>query len=136
MASLKSREDFDRYQTAFHAGDCDTAFEYLVEKPRVSVFGHPITTPFQLHQLYRFLREYVRETVRIERFAISDDLIAVEALVQVKGLRDLDLQSLREHGLYQLHPIGAGESQLMRNFVHYRLLDGKIETGICLQAPS
>lgn len=136
MGRLMSREDFDRYQAAFHAGDYETAFEYYVDEPVVSVFGHKIATRFQLHQLYRFLGQHIHETVHVERFAISDDLIAVEVLVRVKGLRDLDVQSLREHGLYQFHPIGAGEIQLMRNFVHYRLRDGKIESGICVQAPS
>jgi hypothetical protein len=135
MPVLQSREDFDRYQAAFHAGDYETAFEYYVEEPRLSIFGHQITTRSQLRQLYRFLQEHIHETVQVERFAMSDNLIAVEALIRVKGLRDLNAQGLRERGLYQFHPIGLGETQLMRNFVHYRLRAGKIESGTCVQAP-
>jgi len=135
MALLRTREDFDRYQAAFHSGDYDTAFEYYVEAPRLRVFGVDITNRLQLRKLYRFLHEYLRETVHIERFAISDDFIAVEALVRLEGLRDLDNQRLREEGLYQFRPIGAGEVQLMRHFVHYRLSDGRIESGSVVEAP-
>lgn len=136
MQTLRSRDDFDAYQAAFHGGDYETAFSYYADSPKVNVFGLEIDTPFKLRQLYRFLGEYVRETVKIERFAMSDELLAVEALVRVEGLRDLDTPTLREQGLYQFHPIGAGESQLMRHFIHYRLRDGRIESGSCVHAPS
>jgi hypothetical protein len=136
MSVLRTREDFDRYQSAFHRGDYETAFEYYVDQPQLSVFGVRITTPSQLHKLYRFLKDYVRETVMVERFAISNELIAVETVVRVKGLRDLDHDRLREHGLYQFHAIGPGECQSMRHFVLYRLRDGKIESGCCVASPA
>src|SRR6478609_2729336 len=111
MGLVRTREDFDRYQAAFHAGDYDTAFDYYVEKLRLRVFGLEITTRFQLHKLYRFLHEHVRETIHIERFAISEDFVAAEALVRIEGLRDVDTQRLREEGLHQFGPIAAGEVQ-------------------------
>lgn len=136
MSAMYTREDFDRYHQAFHSGDYDTAFAYMVEEPRLSVFGITITKSHQLGQMYRFLRDYLRETVVVERFAISDDLLAIEALVRAEGVRDLDAQSLREHKLHQFRPIRTGEIQLMRHFVHYHLTDGKIESGSCVAAPA
>jgi hypothetical protein len=136
MSALRTREDYERYQEAFHAGDGESAFAYMVEDPRLSVFGLTITKRNQLEQMYSFLRRYVRETVVLERIAISDDLLAVEELVRVEGLRDLDKQTLREQKLHQLQPIRAGEIQLMRNFIHYRLRDGKIESASCVAAPA
>lgn len=132
---LRKRADFDRYQAAFHAGDYDTAFDFYVENPQLSVFGVEISTRIQLAKLSSFLREYIRETVQVERFALSEDLVAVEALVRVQGLRDLKAQRLREQGLYRFHPIDAGEFQVMRHFIHYRLRDGRIESGSCVPAP-
>jgi len=136
MGALRTREDYKRYQEAFHAGDGETAFAYMVEDPRLSVFGLTITRRFQLEHMYRFLADYVRETVVLERIAISDDLVAVEELVRVEGVRDLDQQALREQKLHQFRPIRAGEVQLMRNFVHYHVRDGKIESGSCVAAPA
>jgi hypothetical protein len=132
---LLTREDFNRYQEAFHSGDYDTAFDYYVEYPRLRVFGVEITTRLQLRRLSRFLREHIHESIEVERFALSDNLLAIEALVRVEGLRNMDTQRLREEGLYQFHPIAAGEVQLMRHFVHYRLRDGKIESGSFVRAP-
>jgi len=136
MRELRSREDFDRYQEAFHTGDYDTAFDYYVENPKLSIFGVEITTRLQLDQFYRFLRKYIRETVRIERFAVSGDLVAVEAVVRIQGVAILDPQSLRERGMYQFHPIDPGECQVLHHFIHYRLRDGKIESGSCVNAPT
>ena len=136
MRELRSREDFDRYQEAFHTGDYDTAFDYYVENPKLSIFGVEITTRLQLDQFYRFLRKYIRETVLIERFAVSEDLVAVEAVVRIQGVASLDPQSLREQGMYQFHPIDPGECQVLRHFIHYRLRDGKIESGSCVNAPA
>jgi hypothetical protein len=132
---LRTREDFDRYQAAFHSGDYEAAFDYYVEAPRIKIFGVEISSRAQLARFYRFMREHVRETVRIDRFAVSDDLVAAETTVHVAGVRELDTQSLREHGMYQFHPIGVGEFQVLRHFIHYRLRDGKIESGSCVSAP-
>jgi hypothetical protein len=136
MSAMRTREDFDRYQQAFHQGDYDTAFDYLVDEPRLSIFGFRITSRIQLGQLYRFLRRYVRETVLVERFAASEDFVAIEAVVRVEGVQDLDEQALRAQGLHRFRPIRTGEVQLMRHFVHYRLRDGKIESGSCVPAPA
>jgi hypothetical protein len=135
VKELRSREDFDRYQEAFHAGDYDTAFDYYVENPKLSIFGVEITTRLQLDRFHRFLHTYIRETVQIERFAVSEDLVAVEAVVRIQGLARLDPQSLREQGMYQFHPIDPGEHQVLRHLIHYRLRDGKIESGTCVNAP-
>lgn len=136
MCRLRTREDYDRFQQAFHAGDYDTAFAYMVESPRLSVFGLTITKPHQLGQLYHFLGEYLRETVAVERFALSADLLAVELLVRAEGLRELTSDDLRGRGLTRFHPIKAGEIQLMRIFAHYHLKDDKIEFGSFVTAPA
>ena len=135
MSAMYTREDFDRYQEAFHSGDCDTAFDYYVEDPRLRIFGVEISTRLQLRRLSRFLREHIHESVQIERFALSDDLLAVEALVRVEGLRNMDTPRLREEGMYQFLPIAVGEVQVMRHFIHYRLRDRKIESGSFVRAP-
>jgi hypothetical protein len=135
MGMLQTREDFDRYHEAFHSGDCDTAFDYYVDEPRLRLFGIEITNRLQLRRHCRFLHEHVRKSVRVERFAMSDDFLAIEMLLRVEGLRDMDNQRLREQGMLQFQPIAAGEVQVMRNFVHYRLRDGKIESGTTVRAP-
>jgi hypothetical protein len=126
-----SREDYDRYVAAFNARDYDAVFDFYAENPRMAFFGIEITRREQLKQFYGFLHEYVKETVTVERFAGSDDLAAVEAIVRVEGIADLTPEILAANGMGQFFPIAAGDVQEMRQYIHYHLKDGKIESVGC-----
>ena len=67
----------------------------------------------------------------MERFAGSDELAAVEGIVRVEGIDDLTPEILQERGLAQFFPIRKGEVQEMRQYIHYHLKDGKIESVGC-----
>lgn len=126
-----TREDYERYAAAFNARDYDTVFDFYAERPRMAFFGIEITTRHQLKEFYGFLHQYVKETVRIERFAGSDELAAVEGIVRVEGIKDLTPELLAERGMSQFFPIMTGEVQEMRQYIHYHLKDGKIENVGC-----
>lgn len=126
-----TREDYERYAAAFNARDYDTVFDFYAERPRMAFFGIEITTRAQLKEFYGFLHQYVRETVTIERFAGSDELAAVEAIVRIEGIADLTPEILAERGMPQFFPIKTGEVQQMRQYIHYHLKDGKIERVGC-----
>ena len=126
-----TREDYERYAAAFNAREYDTVFDFYAEKPKMAFFGIEITTRDQLKEFYGFLHQYVKETVTIERFAGSDELAAVEGIVRVEGIKDLTPEILAERGMPQFFPIAAGEVQEMRQYIHYHLKDGKIESVGC-----
>ena len=126
-----TREDYQRYAAAFNARDYDTVFDFYDENPKMAFFGIEITTRDQLKEFYGFLHQYVKETVTIERFAGSDELAAVEGIVRVEGIRDLTPEILAERGMPQFFPILTGEVQEMRQYIHYHLKDGKIESVGC-----
>ena len=126
-----TREDYERYVAAFNARDYDAVFDFYAENPRMAFFGIEITTRDQLKEFYSFLHKYVRETVTVERFAGSDELAAVEANVRIEATSDLTREELDAHGMQQFFPIRAGEVQEMRQYIHYHLKDGKIESVGC-----
>ncbi|MBO9601974.1 MAG: nuclear transport factor 2 family protein [Novosphingobium sp.] len=126
-----TREDYERYAAAFNAREYDTVFDFYAEKPKMAFFGIEITTRDQLKDFYGFLHQYVKETVTIERFAGSDELAAVEGIVRVEGIKDLTSEILAERGMPQFFPISIGEVQEMRQYIHYHLKDGKIESVGC-----
>lgn len=130
-----TREDYERYVACFNARDYDAVFDFYAEKPRMAFFGIEITTREQLREFYTFLHGFVRETVRIERFAGSEELAAVEGIVRVEGIRDLTREELDARGMQQFFPIGAGDVQEMRQYIHYHLKDGKIESVGCAIVP-
>ena len=126
-----NRDDYDRYVEAFNARDYDTVFDFYAPDPRLAFFGVEITTRDQLKAFYSFLHRYVRETVTVERFAGSDELAAIEAIVRVEATADLTRETLDAQGLQQFHPITKGEVQEMRQYIHYHLRDGKITSVGC-----
>ena len=126
-----TRQDYECYVAAFNARDYDTVFDFYAENPRMAFFGIEITTREQLKQFYGFLHRYVTETVTVERFAGSDELAAVEAIVRIEGTSDLTRETLDANGMVQFFPIAKGEVQEMRQYIHYHLKDGKIASVGC-----
>ena len=125
-----TREDYDRYVAAFNARDYDRVFDFYVEKPDMAFFGVEIRSREDLKGFYTFLHGFVKETITVERFASSDELAAVEAIVRIEAYEDLTSAILEQKG-YQLFPIAKGEVQEMLQFIHYHLRDGKIEQVRC-----
>ena len=129
-----TREDYDRYVAAFNARDYDAVFDFYAEHPKMAFFGIEITSRDQLKDFYGFMHRYVKETVTVERFAGSDELAAVEAIVRIEATDDLTREILDARGMGQFFPIGKGEVQEMRQYIHYHLKDGKIESVGCALA--
>lgn len=129
-----TRQDYERYAAAFNARDYDAVFDFYAENPRMAFFGIEITTRDQLRAFYTFLHRFVRETIRIERFASSDELAAVEGVIRIEGIADLTREMLDANGMDQFFPVRAGEVQEMRQYIHYHLKNGKIESVGCAMA--
>ncbi len=126
-----TREDYERYAAAFNARNYDAVFDFYAENPRMAFFGIEITTRQQLRDFYTFLHSFVRETVTVERFASSDELAAVEGVVRIEAFEDLTREVLDANGMQQFFPIAKGDVQEMRQYIHYHLKDGKIESVGC-----
>lgn len=120
------RAGYERYVACFNARDYDGVFDFYDDNPKLAFFGVEIFDREGLKRFYSFLHHYVRETVTVERLAASDELLAVEGIVRVEGLRDLDAQTLEANGYGQFFPIKAGEVHEMRQYIHYHLRAGKI----------
>jgi hypothetical protein len=130
-----TREDYDRYVAAFNARDYDAVFDFYAENPRMAFFGIEITTRDQLKDFYGFMHRYVKETVTVERFAASEELAAVEAVVRIEATDDLTREVLDARGMQQFFPIVRGEVQEMRQYIHYHLKGGKIAGVGCALVP-
>jgi hypothetical protein len=130
-----TREDYDRYAEAFNARDYDAVFDFYAEKPDLAFFGVNIRTRQQLRDFYAFLHSFVRETIRVGKFAASEEMAAVEGVIRVEAFRELTREALDAQGLHQFFPIAAGEVQEMRQFIHYHLVGGKISSVGCAIVP-
>lgn len=130
-----TRDDYERYVAAFNARDYDAVFDFYAENPRMAFFGIEITNRQQLRDFYSFLHAFVTETVLVEKFASSDDLAAVEAIIRIEAFRDLTREDLDANGMQLFFPITKGEVQEMRQYIHYHLEGGKIASVGCAIVP-
>ena len=126
-----TRSDYDEYARRFNVRDYDGVFDFYAPQPRIAFFGVEIRSREELKRFYGFLHQYVRETIRVEAFASSQELVAVEAVVRVEGIRDLDVETLAANGFGGLFPIRAGEVQEMRQYIHYQVENGRFRSVGC-----
>lgn len=124
-----NRADYERYAAAFNAKDYDAVYDFYAPGARLAFFGVDLATRDDFKAFYGFLHSHVKETLTIERFAASEELVALEGIIRVEAIRDLDAETLAARGLHQFFPIKAGEVQEMRQYIHYHVADGKF-TGV------
>jgi ketosteroid isomerase-like protein len=130
-----NRADYDRYLAAFNAKDYDAVCDFYAEPMNMNFFGVSLRSRDDMKRFYSFLHTYVLESVRVLNFASSETLTAVDGLVRVEGIRDLDQATLAANGCGGLFPIKAGEVQEMRQLIFYTIRDGKIANVECAIMP-
>lgn len=131
---MMERADYERYAQAFNDRDYDYVLDFYAPGARISFFGIDLSEREAFKRFYAFLHSYVKESVVIERFASSDELVALEGVIRVEGLRDLTADILKAEGLEQFFPIAKGEVQEMRQYIHYHIEDGKFTSVGCTMA--
>ncbi|MBT0670832.1 nuclear transport factor 2 family protein [Novosphingobium profundi] len=124
-----TREDYERYAAAFNARDYDAVYDFYAPGARLAFFGVELPTREAFKRFYGFLHDHVEESLSIERFAASEELVALEGVIRIAAKRDLTAEALAAEGLDQFFPIRAGEVQELRQYIHYHVEDGKF-TGV------
>jgi hypothetical protein len=130
-----NRAQYDDYIGKFNARDYDGVCDYYAEPMKMDFFGVSLKSRDDMKRFYGFLHDHVKESAHVLNFASSDTLTAVDAIVRVEGIRDLDPETLAAHGMRQLFPIKAGEVQEMRQFIFYTITEGKIAKVECALVP-
>ncbi|QGP81038.1 nuclear transport factor 2 family protein [Sphingobium sp. CAP-1] len=126
-----NRADYERYAQAFNDRDYDRVFDHYAPGASIRFFGVDLGDREAFKRFYNFLHAHVIETLTIERFAASDDLVALEGTIRVEATQDLDAATLAAHGLDQFMPIMKGQVQQMRQYIHYHVADGKFTSVGC-----
>lgn len=121
------RARYDQYLAAFNAKDYDAVADFYVDPPRMEFFGIVIRSREELKAFYAWLHSCVKESVTLRNFAASETCTACDAIVRIEALRDLTREELDAKGATGFFPIKAGEVQEIRQFIFYKVRDGKIE---------
>lgn len=130
-----TRAEYERYAAAFNAREYDMVYDFYAPGARLAFFGVELKTREAFRDFYGFLHSYVKESLTIERFAASEELVALEGIIRVEAVRDLTAETLAARGLTQFFPIKQGEVQEMRQYIHYHVEGGKFTAVGCAIIP-
>jgi SnoaL-like domain len=125
------RDAYDRYLRMFNARDYDGVLSHFADHFDLVFAGYRFTTKAEVRDFYAFLHTYVNESVDVQHFMSTQDMIVLEAEIRLEGLADLTPDLLARRGLSRIHPLTKGQVVRIPQFIHYHLKDGKIVKALC-----
>jgi hypothetical protein len=76
-------------------------------------------------QFYNFLHNYIKEKVIVDRLVMDRNTIAMEARVQIVGIKELTPEAVAASDYPKLKPLKVGQSAIIPQFSHYHIENGK-----------
>ena len=125
-SEVHSRKDFDAYLAKFNGRDYSGFLDYFADKFEMIHVGGNLKSREEVMKFYNFLHKYIRETVIVDRLVMDRNTIAMEARVQIEGVRELTPETVAASDYPKLKPLKVGEKAIIPQFIHYHLLNGKI----------
>jgi hypothetical protein len=125
-SEIKSREDFNVYLTKFNNRDYEGFLDYFADKFEMIHVGGNLKSREEVMKFYNFLHKYIKETVIVDRLVMDINMIAMEARVQIEGIRELTPEAVAASDYPRLKPLKVGQKAIIPQFIHYHLKDGKI----------
>ena len=128
------RAVFDRYLEKFNARDYEFILAHYADQFELRFAGYVLRSKQDVLGFYRFFHQYVRETIRVDAFVASDDMIAIEAVVRLEGLRAMPKEAATAAGFERIIAPPVGQIVELPQFIHYHLRDGKFVKALCVIA--
>jgi hypothetical protein len=126
-----NRADYDRYLACFNAKDYEGVLSFWAEKFDLQFAGYRFTTPDEIRKFYGFLHQYLKETITVTAYVNDANMVAMEAIVRIEGIKPLDQATLEAAGYGRLVPLAVGQVVEIPQYIHYHLRDGKIVRAGC-----
>jgi hypothetical protein len=122
---ITGRKDFDAYLHKFNGHDYRGFLDYYAEPFEMIHVAGNLKTRDEVMRFYRFLHRYIKETVLVDRLVMDRETVAMEARVQIKGIRALTPEVIAASGYPRLRPLKKGETAVIPQFIHYHIVNGK-----------
>lgn len=126
-----NRADYDRYLACFNAKDYDGVLSFWADRFDLQFAGYRFTTPEEVRRFYGFLHQYLKETITVTAYVNDANMVAMEAIVRIEGLKPLDQATLEAAGYGRLVPLAVGQVVEIPQYIHYHLQGGKIVRAGC-----
>ncbi len=124
-SEIYSRNDFDAYLAKFNSRDYQGFLDYFADTFEMIHVGGNLKSRQEVMKFYNFLHNYIKETVIVDRLVMDRDMIAMEARVQIEGIRELTPEAVAASDYPRLKPLRVGQIAVIPQFIHYHIVDGK-----------
>jgi hypothetical protein len=125
-SAIHSRKDFDEYLSKFNSRDYQGFLDYFADQFEMIHVGGNLKSREAVLKFYRFLHSYIKESVMVDRLVMDQDMIAMEARVQIQGIKELTPAAVAASDYPRLKPLKVGQTAIIPQFIHYHLVNGKI----------
>ncbi|HSI56142.1 MAG TPA: nuclear transport factor 2 family protein [Ideonella sp.] len=127
------RTAYEHYLSLFNARNYEAVLEHFVPDFEIRVTDQiRLRGREQMLSFYSFLHEHLVEFIKLDNFAASDTLTAVEARVCLRCTKAITAQALAARGLKGMFAMEAGQELEVPQYLHYHLKDGKITDVVCV----
>jgi hypothetical protein len=117
-AEIRNRKDFDAYLAKFNNRDYDGFLAYFADKFEMIHVGGNLKSREEVMKFYNFLHNYIKETVMVDRLVMDRDTIAMEARVQIEGVKELTPETVAASDYPRLKPLKVGQKAIIPQFIH------------------
>lgn len=124
-SEIHSRKDFDAYLMKFNNRDYQGFLDYFADKFEMIHVGGNLKSREEVMKFYNFLHRYIKETVIVDRLVMDRNTIAMEARVQIEGIKELTPEAVAASDYPRLKPLKVGQIAIIPQFIHYHIVNGK-----------
>jgi hypothetical protein len=124
-SEIHSRKDFDAYLAKFNSRDYKGFLDYFADKFEMIHVGGNLKSREEVMKFYNFLHQYIKESVIVDRLVMDQDMIAMEARVQIEGIKELTPEAVAASDYPRLKPLKVGQKAIIPQFIHYHIKNGK-----------
>jgi len=128
-----NREEFDVYLQKFNSRDYKGFLDYFADSFEMVHVGGSLKSREAVMKFYNFLHAYIKETVIVDRFVSDEHTVAIEARVQIQGVKELSAEAVAASDYPKLKPLAVGEIAVIPQFIHYHLENGKFVKVVCAE---
>jgi hypothetical protein len=127
------REEFNVYLNKFNSRDYKGFLDYFADNFEMIHVGGALKSRESVMQFYSFLHAYIKESVIVDRFVSDEHTIALEARVQIQGVKELSAETVAASDYPKLKPLTVGQTAVIPQFIHYHLEKGKFVKVVCAE---
>jgi hypothetical protein len=128
-----NREEFDVYLKKFNSRDYEGFLDYFADEFEMIHVGGSFKTRESVMKFYNFLHAYIKESVIVDRFVSDENIVVLEARVQIQGVKELTSEAVAASDWPKLNTLAVGQIVVIPQFIHYHLEKGKFVKVVCAE---